>query len=297
VRGALALAKRAGVSALLAGLVVVGFGTSAPELVVSLNAALAGKGDIALGNVIGSNIANILLVLGISALIMPLAVSVHCLRRDGVALLLATVVFMGCASVGGLSRLDGAILLLLLAAYLYWAYSTEKDDLDNPEVAAHLAEVNEVPLLPLPQTLLLTVGGLALLIVGADRFLLGAVGIAQTFGVPEAVIGLTLVAVGTSLPELAVSIIAAIKREADVAIGNIMGSGIFNLLCVLGVASVVQPLPFEGRFFAQDQWVLLATTTLFLVFLAFGLRLSRIKGAVLLVGYIAYMAAMFGLSA
>ena len=296
VRGALAAAKRLGVSPLLAGLVIVGFGTSAPELVVSLRAVLSNQPEIAMGNVIGSNISNILLILGVSAMIMPLVASAKCLQRDGSVLLGATLLFMGAASFGGLSRIEGILFLVLLSAYLIWAYRSEREDLSNPEVAAHLAEVEDATAKPMsvPIIFLATIGGLLMLVGGADRFLLGAVGIGRSLGVPDAVIGLTLVAVGTSLPELAVSIVAAIRRHADVAVGNIIGSSIFNLLCILGVASTVKPLPLDGRLFAIDQWVLLSATALLLLFLLFGLRLSRLKGAVLLLVYGAYMATMFG---
>jgi cation:H+ antiporter len=295
VRGALAAAKRLGVSPLLAGLVIVGFGTSAPELVVSLKAVMADQPEIAMGNVIGSNISNILLILGVSAMIMPLVTSAQCLRRDGTTLLVATLVFMGLASFGGLSRLEGVGLLLLLSGYLIWAYRSERQDLNNPEVAAHVADVEAATAKPMaiPVIFLATLGGLALLVVGADRFLLGAVGIGHRLGVPEAVIGLTLVAVGTSLPELAVSIVAALRRHADVAVGNIIGSSIFNLWSILGVAAVVKPLPLEGRLFAIDQWVLLMATALLLLFLLFGLRLTRLKGALLLLSYAVYMGSMF----
>jgi cation:H+ antiporter len=295
VRGALAAAKRLGVSPLLAGLVIVGFGTSAPELVVSLKAVLSGEPDIAMGNVVGSNVANMLLILGVSALIMPLAINIQSLRRDGLTLLAAKLMFIVLASLGGLSRIDGLLMLACLVAYLVWAYRTERDDLTSPEAEFHKAESEEREGLPMsiPLTLLAIVGGFLMLVGGADRFLLGAVGLGRAFGVPEAVIGLTLVAVGTSLPELAVSIVAAIRRHADVAVGNIIGSCIFNLLCILGISSTVMPIPLEGRLLHIDQWVMLGVTLLLLVFLFFGLRLSRMKGAALLAVYVAYMFSLF----
>lgn len=295
VRGALAAAKRIGVSPLLAGLVIVGFGTSAPELVVSLQAAITGQADIAVGNVVGSNIANILLILGISAMIMPLVTHIQCLRRDGLTMLAATLIFMGLASFGGLGRIEGALMLLCLAAYLVWAYLTERED--SPEAQLHKAEAEEIELVPMsiPMTILATVGGLAMLILGANRFLLGAVGLGEALGVPEAIIGLTVVAVGTSLPEMAVSIIAAIRKHADVAVGNIVGSNIFNLFCILGISSLITPLPLQGRLLHIDQFVMLGAAVVLLLFLFFGLRLSRFKGAALLLGYIVYIAAMFGL--
>lgn len=299
VRGALAAARRLGVSPLLAGLVIVGFGTSAPELVVSVQAALKGTPEIAMGNVIGSNIANILLILGISALIMPLVTHIRSLRRDGLTMLFATLLFMGLASFGGLARWEGALLVAVLVIYLVWAYRTEREDSTSPEAELHKAESEEIEVVPMsiPVTLLAIVGGLVMLIYGADRFLLGAVGLGQALGVPEAIIGLTLVAVGTSLPELAVSIVAAVRKHADVAVGNIIGSCIFNLLSILGIAALVMPLPLTGRLFAIDQFVMLAATVALLLFLFFGLRLSRFKGALLLAGYVVYIATMFGMQA
>ena len=297
VRGALAAARRIGVSPLLAGLVIVGFGTSAPELVVSLQAALKGTPEIAVGNVIGSNIANILLILGISAVIMPLVTHIQSLRRDGLTMLFATLLFMGLASFGGLARWEGVLMVAMLAVYLVWAYRTEREDTNSPEAELHKAESEEIEVVPMSilMTLLATVGGLAMLIYGADRFLLGAVGLGQTLGVPEAIIGLTVVAVGTSLPELAVSIVAAVRKHADVAVGNIIGSCIFNLLSILGISALIMPLPLTGRLFAIDQFVMLAATAALLLFLFFGLRLSRFKGALLLAGYVVYIGTMFGL--
>lgn len=297
VRGALAAAKRMGVSPLLAGLVIVGFGTSAPELVVSLQASLSNQPEIAVGNVIGSNIANILLILGVSALIMPLVTHIQCLKRDGLTMMFATLLFMGLASFGGLGRVEGALLLAVLATYLVWAYRTEREDTTSPEAQLHQAEAEEFEMLPMsiPMTLLATIGGLAMLLFGANRFLLGAVGLGEALGVPEAIIGLTVVAVGTSLPELAVSIVAAIRKHADVAVGNIIGSNIFNILCILGISSTINPLPLQGRLLEIDQFVMLGAAVLLLLFLFFGLRLSRTKGILLLTGYVIYIAAMFGM--
>jgi cation:H+ antiporter len=295
VRGALSAARRLGVSPLLAGLVIVGFGTSAPELVVSVKAAFDQQPDIALGNVIGSNISNMLLILGVSALIMPMTVHIKSLQRDGLTMLGATLLFILLASFGGLTQLDGALLLVCLVVYLTWAYRSERDHEDLPSAQLHKAEAEEFAEQPLSVglTWLYLVGGLALLLLGADRFLVGAVGLGQMFGVPEAIIGLTVVAVGTSLPELAVSVVAAIRRHADVAIGNVLGSNIFNLLSILGIASLLQPLPMQGRLMEIDQWVMLGVSVLLLGFLFFGLQLSRLKGAALLVVYAVYVGSMF----
>lgn len=290
IRGSLAAAKRLGISPLLGGLVIVGFGTSAPELVVSVNAAIDGRPDIAIGNVVGSNIGNILLILGVCALITPLSVRPLTLRRDAVTVVAASVLFLVLVGGSALGRADAAIFLVLLAAYLVWAYRSERFHA-APSGALHLAEEKEVT--AIPKSVLWTVSsvvvGLLLLIGGSQILLAGAIGIAEHLGLPETVIGLTLVAVGTSLPELSISVIAAVRRHADVAVGNILGSNIFNLLGVLGVSALLQPLPVDARILQFDQWVMLGTSLLLLLFLFTDRRLSRPEGAMLLVGYGLYV--------
>ncbi len=290
IRGALGLAKRIGVSPLLSGLVIVGFGTSMPEMVVSVEAALGGQPDIALGNVVGSNIANILLVLGLCAVISPLAVTALALRRDAVTVIAASLLFIFLASSNTLSHLDAAILLLALFAYLAWAYWSERFNA-APSAVVHEAEAGELGLVTKSAgwSVIAVVTGLVLLIVGSKILIKGAVGIAYGLGVSEAVIGLTLVAVGTSLPELTVSVIAALRRHADVAVGNVLGSNIFNLLGILGVSAFLQPLEIRGRIAEFDQWVMLGVALLILVFLYTGRQLNRVEGGVLLVGYVAYV--------
>ncbi|MCW9059415.1 MAG: calcium/sodium antiporter [Gammaproteobacteria bacterium] len=290
IRGSLAAAKRLGVSPLLSGLVIVGFGTSAPELVVSVNAAVEGRPDIAIGNVVGSNIGNILLILGICALISPLAVKPLALRRDAVTVVAASVLFLVLVGGSALGRVDAAIFLVALGAYLVWAYWSESFHA-APSGELHQAEADELSTIPksVLWTVTAVVLGLLLLIAGSQILLIGAIGIAAHFGVPEAVIGLTLVAVGTSLPELSISVIAAIRRHADVAVGNILGSNIFNLLGILGVSALLQPLPVHARIIQFDQWVMLGTSLLLLLFLYTGRRLSRTEGGVLLIGYGIYV--------
>lgn len=290
IRGSLAAAKRLGVSPLLSGLVIVGFGTSAPELVVSVNAAIDGRPDIAIGNVVGSNIGNILLILGVCALITPLAVKPLALRRDAVTVVAASLLFLVLVGGSALARVDAATFLLALAAYLGWAYWSERFHA-APSGELHQAEAEELSTVPMSVlwTAIAVVLGLLLLIAGSQVLLIGAIGIAAYFGVPEAVVGLTLVAVGTSLPELSISVIAAIRRHADVAVGNILGSNIFNLLGILGVSALLQPLPVHPRILHFDQWVMLGTSLLLLLFLYTGRRLSRAEGGVLLVGYGIYV--------
>ena len=290
IRGSLAAAKRLGVSPLLSGLVIVGFGTSAPELVVSVNAAVEGRPDIAVGNVVGSNIGNILLILGICALISPLAVKPLALRRDAVTVVAASVLFLVLVGGSALARADAAIFLVALGAYLVWAYWSERFHA-APSGELHQAEADELS--AIPKSVLWTVtavaSGLLFLIAGSQVLLVGAIGIAAYLGVPEAVIGLTLVAVGTSLPELSISVIAAVRRHADVAVGNILGSNIFNLLGILGVSALLQPLPVHARILQFDQWVMLGSSLLLLLFLYTGRRLSRTEGGGLLIGYGVYL--------
>ncbi|WP_111658166.1 calcium/sodium antiporter [Isoalcanivorax indicus] len=294
IRGALAAARRLGVSPLLSGLLIVGFGTSAPELVVSVDAALNARPDIAVGNVVGSNIGNILLILGLCALITPLAVKPLALRRDAVTVVAASILFLVLVGGSALARFDAAILLLALLGYLVWAYRTERFG-GAPSGALHEAEAQELTAIPGSAfgIVAASVLGLVLLVLGSRVLLTGAVGIAEAFGVSEAVIGLTLVAVGTSLPELSISVIAAFRRHADVAIGNILGSNIFNLLGILGISALLQPLPVHARILQFDQWVMLAVSLLLLVFLYTGRRLSRIEGGLLVLGYGVYLGLSF----
>ncbi|NBC01140.1 MAG: calcium/sodium antiporter [Bacteroidetes bacterium] len=290
VRGALAVAERMGVSPLVSGLVIVGFGTSAPELVVSVDAALNARPDIALGNVVGSNISNLLLILGVCALITPVAVRPMALRRDTVAMVGATALFVALAATGTLGLLAGAVLLAALLGYGVWAYGTERS---LPQETVAVYEATAEVLAARPQRFWLRVGALPVglgLLVGGSRVLLGgAVGIAEAAGLSEAVIGLTLVAVGTSLPELAVGVVAAFRQQADVAVGNVLGSNIFNVLGILGVAALLQPLPVPARIVAVDQWMMLGTALLVWGALYTGRQLSRWEGALLLGSYSVYL--------
>lgn len=293
IRGSLAASQRLGVSPLLSGLVIVGFGTSAPELVVSVNAALNQQPDIAIGNVVGSNIANILLILGICALIAPMTIKPLALRRDAVTVVAASIFFLVLVGGSSLGRVDGVFLLSALLIYLIWVYRSER--IHAPSAELNIAEAEEVHELPksIAWTVSAVVIGLLLLISGSQILLIGAVGIAESLGVSEAVIGLTLVAVGTSLPELSISVIAALRRHADVAIGNILGSNIFNLFGILGVSALLQPLPVPVRILQFDQWVMLASSVLLFLFLYTGRRLSRLEGSVLLVAYGVYVGLSF----
>lgn len=289
IRGALAAAERIGLSPLLSGLLIVGMGTSAPELAVSVDAALSSRPDIAVGNVVGSNISNILLILGTCALIAPIAVPPTSLSRDALALVGATALTLLLMTTGALlTRLDALLLLVGLAGYLVWAYQSERAL--YAASATVYDDVTSSSSLSTGGMLLYIVGGLGLLVGGSQVLLRGAVGIATLFGLSEAVIGLTIVAVGTSLPELSVSIIAALRGQAEVAVGNVLGSNIFNLLGILGVSAAILPLGIPERVLAIDQWVMGGTALILLVFLFTGRRLTRLEGTLLFVGYVAYIA-------
>jgi cation:H+ antiporter len=290
VRGAVGVARRFKVSPLLIGLTLVGFGTSLPELFASLEAARIGSPGIAVGNVVGSNIANILLILGLSALITPLGVASASLRRDGPVLIGTNILMIGICLFGRIDRWWGLVFLTLLLTYMIYAYLSERRYQDE-RVRLHLAEVAEVkPLATSPVLMLaLTFGGLTGIIIGAGLLVDGAIVLARAFGLSEAVIGLTIVAVGTSLPELTTSLIAALRRHGDVALGNVVGSNIFNLLGILGATAVYRPIAVPSEIARFDNWIMLAATGLFLLFATTRSKVERWEGGVLLASYLAYV--------
>ena len=293
VRGASALAARMGVSPLLVGLTVVGFGTSTPELVTSLQAAFAGSPGIAVGNVVGSNTANILLILGLTALIAPVPVERRAFRRDGTALVLATGASVAVVLAGALTRPAGLALLAGLVGYIAYAYLSERR---GPAGEAAGDPATTVPLAPETTqysaivAAALAVGGIGLTILGARFLVGGATGLAAQFGVSEAVIGLTVVAVGTSLPELVTGVVAALRRQTDIALGNVVGSNLYNILGILGATAAIRPIDVPERIAGFDIWVSVAATVLLLVVAVTGQRVVRAEGAVLLAAYAAYIA-------
>ncbi len=293
VRGAVAVANRMGVSPLLAGLTIVGFGTSTPELVTSLFAAFDGAPGIAVGNVVGSNIANILLILGISALILPLGIKRAAFLRDGSALWFAALACTAVVLAGTLDRVVGLALVALLVGYIVLAYRSERrpdDALDDPERIRHENEAASVASgIRLPLALGLSVAGIAATVFGARLLVDSASEIARDFGVTETVIGLTVVAIGTSLPELVACIIAALRRQADVAIGNVVGSNIYNIFGILGVTALVHPIAVPAQITAFDVWILLGATALLILFLRTGWTLKRWEGFVFVALYAGYI--------
>jgi len=288
IRGAAAIAVRLGVSPLLIGLTLVGFGTSTPELVASVNAAWIGAPGIAVGNVVGSNIANVLLILGVAALIFPVAVSKAAFRRDGAALIGASLVLTIIILTGVLSRWAGLALLALLAAYTVYAYLSEARTAQEERGTDTAAVAN--PGVPLAIAVLFALGGIAGVIIGASLLVDSAVLIARSAGVSETVIGLTLVAVGTSLPELATSAMAALRRQGDLAFGNIVGSNIYNILGILGATGVIVPIAIPAEIAGFDVWVMLAAAVALAVFAITDWRISRREGAAFLLGYAVYLA-------
>lgn len=285
VRGSSRLAHRFHVPPLIIGLTIVAFGTSAPELVVSIHAALEGSGDLALGNVIGSNIMNIAVILGLSALIRPLKVQLKVVRVD-VPIMIAVSALLYPFLLKGktISRLEGALLVAGIITYTVFNIvmalrqnSTEDTSIENKQPHANQAA----------KELILIVLGLGMLVSGSRLFVSGAVSVARILKVSEAVIGLTIVAIGTSLPELASSVVAAIRKEADIAIGNIVGSNIFNILCILGFAGIIAPLKAVGITFI-DIHIMMAVSVLLLPFVWSGFVLSRFEGLLLLIIYAGY---------
>jgi cation:H+ antiporter len=301
VRGAVSLARRLDIPPLVIGLTVVALGTSAPELVVSIDAVLSGAPTIALGNVVGSNIANVLLVLGLPAIVYPIAVEPAGMRRDASLMVAATVLFIAFCWGGSIGPWQGLFLVATLAAALGYSYrrATRKEaSAKGAEFNLEMEGFESKPHKPWIDIGLIVVS-CAGLVLGAGWLIDGAVGVARSLGVSEAVIGLTLVALGTSLPELATSLVAAIRHHGEVAMGNVLGSNMFNLLGIMGVAAMVAPeaVPVPAKMLHFDIWVMLAVSLL-LGFLAWRrIRLGRAAGSLFLLGYVVYVVAQFhGLS-
>ena len=291
VRGAVNLALRLGIPPIIVGLTVVAFGTSAPELLVSVQAVLRGAPDIALGNVVGSNIANILLVLGIPALISAIHLSDAKCEHGFVVMMAATAGFIALAFAGPFTWWHGLLLLAGLAYMLGDNFNRARAHRNGMRAEALDAEALEGadPHMAWWKVLALLAVGLVGLPIGADLLVDGAVGIARAVGMSEAVIGLTLVAVGTSLPELAATTAAAFRREADMAVGNVIGSNIFNLLGIIGIAALVGPLPVPSQMLGFDLWVMAATSAMLAPFIYWRWVMGRAMGLVLIAVYVAYV--------
>jgi cation:H+ antiporter len=289
VRGGVALARELGVPTLFIGLTVAAFGTSLPELAVSVHAAVKEAPGISLGNVVGSNIANILLILGTAAVTAPIDRR-RPLVRDGLALALSAIMLATASSIGPLGRPTGLVLLIVFGGYLVHAIRQEGLAVGVLAVAARPARTTGRPR-GLGAALGLTAAGLVGVLLGGELLVEGAVALARALGVSETIIGLTLVAVGTSLPELATSTVAALRREADIAVGNVVGSNIFNALFIMGVAALARPVPVPAQILSFDLWAMAAATALLLPFLLLGRRLGRAAGWAFILCYAAYISA------
>ena len=287
VNGAVAVARRLGVSPLIAGIFIVGFGTSAPEMVVSLNAALEDRAGLALGNIVGSNIANIFLVLGIPALIMPFVAGGHGQGRALTAMLVATAVWILLTGMGPLTVLGGILVLAILIAYCGVTFYMARKAVATGEDPG--VELEEAPKLSLPLSLAYIVLGIGGLVLGAHLIIAGGVGIAEFYHVPQEWIGLTLLAIGTSLPEIGAAIAAALRRHGEVAIGNVLGSNVFNILGAGGIISLFGPIEIAPTFTHYDHWVMAFAALLIGGFILTRARLGRLMGILMLLIYAVYI--------
>ena len=278
IDSSVAIARRAQLSRVFIGATIIAFGTSVPELFTSVNANLTGFPGISLGNIIGSNIANVLLVIGAAALVTTLAVTPSKVFKDIGIMLVATVIFVAGMLTGTFERWMGLLMFGLLVGFVVWQYLNNEID---------TSEVEEVEM-PASRAALLLLGGIAGLAVGSELLVRGAVVAGQVIGVPEAVIGMTAVAIGTSLPELTASIAAAAKRETDLMFGNILGSNTFNILSIVALTAIIKPLEVEPVLLGFDLWFMVAVTVGFAAMLALGIKVSRTVGIAFLAAYVAF---------
>lgn len=287
VRGSSSIALRMGVTPLVIGLTIVAFGTGSPEMIVSLQAALGGNSDLALGNIVGSNICNIALILGVAALARPLHVRSALLQRE-VPVMVAVTILLGALLYDGvLGRVEGTVLAVGAVVYTVATYLAARRDRDA-EVAAEFSQELPTPQASTLRSVALVAGGFVGLLAGANVLVYGAVVIAQALGMSQVVIGLTVIAIGTSLPELATSVVAALRNDADVAFGNVLGSNILNILLILGVVAMIRPISAAGLR-PLDLGVLIGSAVVIYPLMWRGRILNRWEGALLLAGYVAYV--------
>ncbi len=287
VRGAVSIAKNFGVPTLIIGLTIVSFGTSAPEMFISVQAVLTNHPDIALGNIIGSNIANILLVLGVTAMIYPIAVDAKLVKRDAPLMLVATCLFLFfCMTNQMLGRFEALIFLGIVIAYTVHIFHSVKRG-DEQEMLEELEGETDIEMSAW-KSILFIVAGCSVLVFGSKILVAGASILAANIGVPEAVIGLTVLAVGSSAPELVTAVVAARRQHADLAIGNIVGSNLFNITVIGGVAGLVSPIPVASQFLETEIWIMLMVTVALIAFMLSGRRISKNEGIILFTGYICY---------
>ncbi len=293
VHGASAIAKNFGVPPLIIGLTIVGIGTSAPEILISIIAAYQGNPALAVGNALGSNITNIALVLGITAIVMPLTVKSETLRREYPIMFIIMLVALMLLMDNHLGQIDGLILISGLFVMLYWMIQQGKKNKRDP---LEKEFEQEIPKISTQKALLWFTIGLVLLIISSRGLVWGSVNIAKAAGISDLVIGLTIVAIGTSLPELAASIVSALKKEHDIAIGNIIGSNMFNLLVVLGIPGLISPHIIDPAILSRDFFFMIGLS-IALFIMAYGFkgegRINRFEGSLLIGGYTAYMVVLY----
>ncbi len=293
IRGAVAIAARLKISPLVVGLTIVALGTSLPELVVCVRAAMEGAPGIAVGNIVGSNIANILLIIGAGALMCPISANRNHFLRDSLLMLGATALFIAIAFTGSFVALSGAVMVGLLFAFLFFSYVQGKKHGTDDLSMIDMDDVAPADIVTPLRAAIWVLGGLVAVAVGAELLVGGAPTIARGLGVSEEVIGLTMVAIGTSLPELATVIAAAAKRHTDLIVGNVMGSNIFNILGVMGVTATVADVPVGGQILAFDVWVMAAAAVVLVPLMLTGSVLNRKEGTACLALYTAYIAIQY----
>jgi cation:H+ antiporter len=284
VDGASGIALKLGMSAGLIGLTIVAFGTSAPELLVSVNAALKGNSDISIGNVIGSNIANIALVLGLSGLVYPILIKRNHLKFEYLITLLVSFLFFGLSYNGVISTLEGILLFGLFIGFNVYLFKTSSND--DSEVVVEIAHAKELSWF---KSIIYFIGGIIGIYLGSELLVENAVSISREFGISERIIGVTIIAIGTSLPELTTSVIAAISKQTDLALGNILGSNIMNILSIIGLTAIIKPIGVSLEFINSDFFWMLGITLFLLPLMKIKMRVSKIEGSLLLLSYGAYL--------
>jgi cation:H+ antiporter len=293
IKGSVSIAKNLKLSQILVSSVIVGFGTSMPEMTVSVNALLKGSADIAIGNVIGSNIANILLILGVCSTIAPIVLSKHLIERDVYVMLLATLLLCVFGLLGSINFVGGIIMLCFLVLHISSTYLKDKKKFANIELSSLETNLDHAKNMNLPVSLLLSIGGILLLILGSSLFLKGAVSLAEKFHISDEIIGLGIVAVGTCLPELATSIVASIKKQGDIIIAGILGSNIFNILSIVGFITLLEEITFPKHIVTFDLWIFLISTVILSCMLIMEKTFNRKTGFFLLLTYVMYFYILF----
>lgn len=293
VKGAVGLAEQLGISPLVIGLTIVAFGTSAPELFISVEAAIGGSAGISIGNVVGSNIANVLLVVGLPALFGPVVANEHGIRRNSIIMIVLTLVFIAMLLDGTISRLEGALLFASILAFVVWQFMSAQAK--RRKAVSTDDYHDEIGMTPNDWFRIgyYIVGGMIGLPLGAHLTINGAVDIAQGFGVSETAIGLTIVAIGTSLPELATSFMATLRGRSAVAVGNVIGSNIFNIACIMGITALIIPLDVPARVVSVDMWVMLATSVVMAVLAMAHLTARKMLGLTMTGTFAAYVISVF----